>query len=351
MGDSASCAAYGRLPNPGPVRLRRWTQCHTYGTDSKCAGTINYPDGYRNTNCHRYAKCKWHPNETPSTDCTYTYTPTNTATYTPTPTATPTPYRNGYYEWKKAVQFAREHKNLEYFKNDVGDGENPRPYAENNCANFTSYALYAGGLNITDEWKPDAEFKEETGEYGFNSKKWVNANGLLQYLKTTANFRESEIFWTKVANCSYPLGEVSACSGSLLPLRSHIVETSEWQGGFLEENKGTNFNYYWPEYLNLISNTKPGDLIFYKSNPISGNIDGNLSDYMSGNWSHVGIITEGWQTATEFLFSYDSYKEYTSYVAPNEPRLIDHSGPTDRLPRSIGDTEGSIGAIMILHQP
>ena len=140
-------------------------------------------------------------------------------------------------------------------------------------------------------------------------------------------------------------------NGNRLPPRLSNSYTNEYLVRLNEPNNT------WENFLIQIrnENVMPGDLIFFHTDSYD-------------NWSHVGIITGAFQKPTYFSFHFDDYMSQ-DYQAPNEPRMIDHSGITELapslnkkgedpcengicLPRSIGDTRSTnIEKIVILHQP
>ena len=254
------------------------------------------------------------PNESPSTECTLTLTPTNTAT-----SAT---FKNGQYKWWRATNFAREHKNPQIFKTKGMEEGTERKVYESNCANFVSYALEAGGLNTTDDWRPGSE-------------KWVNSNSLFDFLEGLG-FTRSMIFEStpQQIDTNYTIPESYNNSG-YLPLRMHNNSTKE-------NYQVLSYELTWPEYLNIIQNTRSGDLIFFE-------------DWKQCGWSHVGIISSSFHKPTSHAFNniLDKY-EYFDYEENDEPSMIDHSGilSYEYLPRSIGDSDSFNNfRVVILHQP
>jgi len=90
----------------------------------------------------------------------------------------------------------------------------------------------------------------------------------------------------------------------------------------------------WGDYLESIINVQPGDLVFYEN-------------WKKEGWSHVGIITEGWQPPTHDFFNESMTPDFS------EPRMIDHDGIWDLTQaRSIGDTWSmQIYKVIILRAP
>ena len=204
---------------------------------------------------------------------------------------------NGFYDREKAIQFARDNM-ISYLDADIPF------YDPTDCTNFVSYALRAGGLLETEAWKPDSPI-------------WIKTPMLFDFLKGVG-FVESTIF----------VNTWDANSGSdttYLKLRDNNLNS--------EAAKRQKIDRLWSDYLAEIQSARPGDLVFYE-------------DKLKNGWSHVGIITEEWQAPTHKLYS-------TEYDPdPDEPQIIDHSGPTTDLPRSIGDTSANdIYRVQILLGP
>ena len=86
-------------------------------------------------------------------------TPTQNPTPQPrgTPTQIPTPcpfFANGRYDRQAAVNFAERNK-VSYVDNDPDTGKSIMPWNPDDCTNFASYVLHAGGLIETSDWKPN----------------------------------------------------------------------------------------------------------------------------------------------------------------------------------------------------
>jgi len=215
------------------------------------------------------------------------------------PTNTPAIFRNGNYERNKAIDFARDNK-VSYQNSEIVSRE------PTDCANFVSYALRAGGLLEIGDWQP-------------GRTEWVSAPELFTFLEGKG-FTGSEIF--------YNTWDVEGSVTTFLKLRDNHPNSQK-----AEKQK---IDHYWKDYLSSIQSARPGDLVFYE-------------DYRRIGWTHVGIITEDWQTPTHY--SYGTVLD----PDPNEPRIIDHSGPEEipasMLPRSIGDTSGNIYRVQVLFGP
>jgi hypothetical protein len=241
----------------------------------------------------------------PGTTPGNTPTPGGTPTPQPTPCQTPTPgsFVNDYYDRQAAVDFvtdSRNYKDKSVFAKDYPTDPN------NDCTNFVSYALQAGGLQTTSEWYPS-----------LTDGAWPTTIKLFNFLKNHG-FHESVAF-TNTWDISDPSGNKS------LMLRNNSEDTRKKQ----------QVSELWSDYLSLIKNARPGDLVFYED-----------KSWQNLGWSHVGIITGDWQAPTHHSF--------TSILPfdQNEPQIVDHDGPTSELPRSIGDTNGQrITSVIVLYGP
>ena len=207
------------------------------------------------------------------------------------PSTTPigTPTSGGGYDRQKAVEFALKYKNIADFK---ADGY-PVPDPSNNCTNFISYALSAGGIQHTNVWKP-----------GEND--WQRTPDLFGYLQSVGFVENSQPFFNTP--------DVGAGGSNNLQLRANNQYTR--QNIQLVKN-------LWTDFIADNQNIQPGDLAF-------------IYDATGGQtWSHVEIVT-GWGDET----TWDSRIQN----GIREPLVVDHSGrpliTPDKLPRSVGDTAG-----------
>lgn len=207
------------------------------------------------------------------------------------------------------MRFARENSLKSVFSDN---GYKLYGHPNSNCTNFISYALLAGGLLEGSTWQKD-------------SGAWIRTNELYTFLITvgftpSGEFVSSNNHWyIKQLNSE---DKLVATEDKYLPFRLNGQDTRE------KRQLLDNGNVLWSEYLDTISNARPGDLVFYM----------NYTDI----WSHVGIITEDWTSPT-----YYSFPEGIE-AGTNEPQMIDHDGITENVPRSIGDTSSFKNQKMII---
>lgn len=201
------------------------------------------------------------------------------------------------------MEFAKQYKDPVKFANDGYP-----IYPDNNCTNFISYALQAGGLLQTDVWKP-------------GSNAWRITPDLFNFLTTAVGFMEN----------SYPFYNTPDVTttdpNDNLQLRANNKYTAE----NIQQVKNQ-----WDDFIAQNQNIQPGDLVFLL----------DPTEY-NGIWSHVEIVT-GWGEET----TWDSKIQN----GIQEPLVIDHSGrkviTPDLLPRSVGDTAGvGIRKVVFLRAP
>jgi hypothetical protein len=241
-----------------------------------------------------------------------TETPSEPSCDNCTPTPISSPFVNGYYDRQAAVDFADRNR-VSYVDNDPDSG-NPIIVYSNDCTNFVSYALRAGGLVETNDWKPNPI-----------QDAWYRTSSLMAFLRSYG-FTDGPIF-TNTWDIRTP--STGTDSKSIF-LRDNNPSSERGQ----QQQVGS-----WPGYLQGLNLVKRGDLVFFK-----------YSD--SGDWGHVAIITTDspWPSPTHF--------NYTTVLNPdpNEPKIIDHSGPNETiaadLPRSLGDTTNPlIQQVEIMYGP
>jgi len=218
----------------------------------------------------------------------------------PTP---PQHFANGHYDRQAAVEFALRYKDKSVFE---ADGYPTEP--NNDCTNFVSYVLQAGGLLQSDVWKPGADA-------------WRNTPDLFIFLRDTVGFKENSDPFYNTPNVSTPDPE------DYLQLRENNAYTA--MKVQLVQNR-------WDEFIAQNQNIQPGDLVFLLD-----------PTHYAGAWTHVEVVT-GWDTET----TWDS--KIVNGI--QEPLVVDHSGrpiiTPDKLPRSVGDTAGTgIQKVVFLRAP
>ena len=220
-------------------------------------------------------------------------TPTPDCIPTPTPVS-PSPFEGGYYNRNSAVDFAL---------NNIQEGGLPTNW-DADCTNFVSYALQAGNLKTTDVWKPD----NPSDEYNPWVCSWDLVKFLTEELADPYKF-ELVTFWNE------PIVTNDPEKKSYLFLR----ESDKWWD-FVKDN-----------------DTQPGDIIAY-----------HVKGYQS--WSHLAIVVQAGNDIPLTHYLNDLTSPGSDPLS--EPLIVDHSGPTTYLPRSMGDTKsGLIPKVGILHAP
>jgi RHS repeat-associated protein len=222
---------------------------------------------------------------------TITFTPTPVPP-SPTPTLSiniPLPFP---YDPSLAVEYAMRWAN----------GINPQfgEYPGTDCANFVSQAILSGinGSLPDTEWSP-------------GSLAWVGVPALYKFL--SQRFAQSVYTNDKSASGYH-----------------YLRGYPKWENEFLQ-----------------VSPIQPGDIAFYWDENVAFNIDPNyypLNEYPD-RYTHTAIVVEpGPET------EYANKGLLPANPSIWKPRVVDHSGPTEQLPRSIDDTVNtSLKKVAVIH--
>ena len=99
-----------------------------------------------------------------------------------------------------------------------------RYYYCNDCANFVSQAIHAGGLATDSTWHP----------YTYA---WINVNGILQYLSETGH----------ITYTTYP------SAGDIASYRNyaHVAIITGYTGGYIYFDAHTSDRYHMPSPISL----------------------------------------------------------------------------------------------------
>jgi hypothetical protein len=226
---------------------------------------------------------------------TSTLPPTWTPSPEPTPPDTPTP--TSTYNRAAAVAYALAHANSPNSAYTYITG--------NNCTNFVSQALAAGGLQQNDRWQ-------------YNNGNPTNA------------------WWTTRVHPTNVGQEVPGGHGSQDGLYNYLTDTGlGYSNGPVEDPSHRERMDFSPT-----DPTQPGDVVFYDQ---------------GGLWNHAAIVV-GWerQPENEDLDGWISANTVT-YVSNNQggdlaPWVAEHSGaPGNANPRPIHYTWGSVNRFEIVH--
>jgi RHS repeat-associated protein len=220
----------------------------------------------------------------------------------PTRYTDPTGHKSYTYDRNAAVEYALQWAQSTNFV-DYG-----LRFPENDCTNFVSQALKAGGMPEDKKWffatwGIPSSCDPQNWPWSMDcGKAWALTDELFDYLVLVKKFSHSDI------------------------------HGADFEAGTIPQSP-------FPLPMSKIARVRSGDVVFYRQ---------NISEYVQGGgkYNHASFVV-GWGPLTKAAKG-----EVYNQIPMNFPRVVDHSGPySDYGSHSINDTANPVNEMVIVHIP